>query len=164
MKISKFQDVEIKINEVTLLSVEEYKKNMDLIPHIDDGWWLRSPGFFQDYAAYVDCDGVVNDYGDYVDYEIYVVRPALKIGNPESLNLGDKFECSGYMWTMLRGNLALCDSIIGRALFDYDDSNNYETSSVERYVECWAKEVGIMVERKTNREERVKLIKATGKE
>ncbi len=32
-------------------------------------WWLRSPGYFTDYAANVDSFGYVYDYGDYVYYD-----------------------------------------------------------------------------------------------
>ena len=37
-------------------------------------WWLRSPGYFQFFAAYVKYDGSL--YHDYVDYDRGVVRPA----------------------------------------------------------------------------------------
>lgn len=42
-------------------------------------WWLRSPGYSQYYAAYVNTDGVVYSYGLYVDYVRGAVRPALWI-------------------------------------------------------------------------------------
>lgn len=42
-------------------------------------WWLRSPGYYQNYAAYVINDGSVNYNGYYVNYDIYAVRPALWI-------------------------------------------------------------------------------------
>ncbi len=41
-------------------------------------WWLRSPGYYQDNAAYVDDSGDVNDLGYDVDY-VRAVRPALWI-------------------------------------------------------------------------------------
>ena len=42
-------------------------------------WWLRSPGFYQNYAAYVFNDGDVNEYGNCVNYDRIAVRPALWI-------------------------------------------------------------------------------------
>ncbi len=42
-------------------------------------WWLRSPGDYQDYAAYVSGDGFVNASGGFVDDEDGGVRAALKI-------------------------------------------------------------------------------------
>ena len=43
------------------------------------GWWLRSPGYGQLYAALVDCDGSVDWFGNYVDHDYNSVRPALWI-------------------------------------------------------------------------------------
>jgi hypothetical protein len=47
-------------------------------------WWLRSPGLYQNCAAYVWHDGYVIDYGTYVCNTRGGVRPALY------LNLGDE--------------------------------------------------------------------------
>ena len=161
MKIRRkvIQETEIEILDVILLSIEEYMENKDLIPLIDDWWWLRSPGDYQNFAAYINNDGDVNDCGSNVNRGGNAVRPALKIGNPESLNPGEKFQCAGYLWTMLRGNLALCDSSIGETAFSNKDSNDYETSAVKRYVEKWAMQEEIL-KKKMNRAERIKMLKA----
>ena len=42
-------------------------------------WWLRSPGFIQHRAAWVNNDGYVLEYGDDVDIGSTAVRPALWI-------------------------------------------------------------------------------------
>ena len=42
-------------------------------------WWLRSPGFHQNDAAYVNDDGYVINYGDYVNHCNDVVRPCIWI-------------------------------------------------------------------------------------
>ena len=42
-------------------------------------WWLRSPGYFQYYAAYVNYGGSVNFYGYNVNNDNDAVRPALWI-------------------------------------------------------------------------------------
>ncbi len=42
-------------------------------------WWLRSPGDDRSYAASVDHDGGVGDFGDYVGDSYFSVRPALWI-------------------------------------------------------------------------------------
>lgn len=44
-----------------------------------DWWWLRSPGFSQNTAAYVDDVGEVVEFGEYVYIGSYAVRPALWI-------------------------------------------------------------------------------------
>ena len=43
------------------------------------GWWLRSPGYSQDDAATVNCDGSVDYFGDTVNLSTNCVRPALWI-------------------------------------------------------------------------------------
>jgi len=40
-------------------------------------WWLRSPGYSQNHAAYVSCDGDVDLYGTHVRRETGGARPAL---------------------------------------------------------------------------------------
>ena len=42
-------------------------------------WWLRSPGYYQNYAAYVELDGSVSKYGFAVDFPDCAVRPAMWI-------------------------------------------------------------------------------------
>ena len=42
-------------------------------------WWLRSPGYYFNFAAFVNDDGSVNNYGLGVSYDFDVVRPALWI-------------------------------------------------------------------------------------
>lgn len=42
-------------------------------------WWLRSPGYKQNYAAYVFTAGDVYEYGDFVAYDFLAIRPALWI-------------------------------------------------------------------------------------
>lgn len=142
------QEIEIDVTGVTLLSSEEYDKSKDLIPLVDEYWWLRSPGFYPDRAADVIYDGSRGDLS-VRDGEV-CIRPALRIiGNLESLNLksGDKIELVGYKWTILRGGLALCDELIGFMPFNKDpnDGNDYETSDVKEALEAWAKDKGIEV-------------------
>ena len=42
-------------------------------------WWLRSPGFYSSFAAYVDYDGSVHNLGFDVYHSRNVVRPALRV-------------------------------------------------------------------------------------
>ena len=48
-------------------------------------WWLRSPGDFTDYAAYVNCYGYVHDYGNYVYYISDGVCAALNLNLSSNL-------------------------------------------------------------------------------
>lgn len=142
--------MEIKFSEITLLSIEEYESNKDLIPAFDYWWWLRSPGSFQNGAADVTVRGALDSSN--VSYTCGVVRPALRIWNLESSNLesGDKLIIAGKTWTVLRGGLVLCDESIGYSAFCEDvsasDANVYEKSDVKKFVEGWAKENGIETE------------------
>ncbi len=42
-------------------------------------WWMRTPGYFSDHAAYTTDTGSINNSGLRVDYDTIVVRPALWI-------------------------------------------------------------------------------------
>ena len=55
-------------DKLFLLSLDEVQKyfKSDADRAADSWWWLRSPGFYQNYAANVYFDGSVDDYGDYV--------------------------------------------------------------------------------------------------
>lgn len=44
-----------------------------------DSWWLRSPGRYAYYAAYVNFAGNVDDTGDYVDDTTHAIRPAFHL-------------------------------------------------------------------------------------
>ena len=75
-------------DRVFLLSVQEYhevltKKKLRVFrqPGHDDPeqWWLRSPGFYRDYAAFVSIGGSLCSRGNSVDSGSYAVRPALWI-------------------------------------------------------------------------------------
>ena len=79
-------------DRVFLLSVQEFRmllKEETLrvfsSPKVKEGvvWWLRSPGFKPDYAAYVYYDGSLCSSGDNVVDDVSAVRPALWI-HPES--------------------------------------------------------------------------------
>lgn len=134
----------LNIKEVTLLSVEEFQKCEKNIPLLREWWWLRSPGFGSDYAASVGYDGYVYRSGYSVDYGNHVVRPALRIGNLDSLNLNikDEFEFAGRKWTVISKTLAICNDHIGYHCFREDyralDANKFESSDVKRFLDNWA--------------------------
>lgn len=149
------QDIDIDIAEITLLSTEQYEANKDIIPHIDNWWWLRSPGYDNRSAAYVNYGGSVRYIGSDVSYDIGAVRPvvvmALRLTESSitNLNVGDKIEMVGHRWTMLRGGMALCDDIVGQIAFREDwraiDVNVYDASDVKKWLQEWADENGIEV-------------------
>ena len=142
--IEDYDIISIDIEEITLLSIEEYKKLKREISRIDDFWWLRSPGYtdFDLAACVIGADGIVSENGYYVSNKLGV-RPALKISYLKSSNLriGDKIEVAGCMWTIISSKLALCDDFIGKQPFredcKADDANDYEASDVKKYLKDW---------------------------
>lgn len=141
----------LKVTGITLLSVEEYEKAMEYIPMVYGWWWLRSPGLYNNRAAGVITDGSVYMYGFSVDMATHIVRPALLISNLDSLNLkpGDRIIDFYYFdWTVIPGNMVLCDTGIGQHCFREDwmvsGANDYEKSDVKKWLEDWAKERWIL--------------------
>ena len=151
MKVNKqvitTKEIDVKFTGITLISEDEYNANKDIIPLIDQWWWLRFPGRYQYYAARAYPDGSLGRI--YVNYANAVVRPALLIWNPESANLnrGDKFELVGYTWTVLSKDIALCDKAVGQTSFRNDykaqDANDFEKSDIKQWLYNWAEENGI---------------------
>ena len=155
MKIQKhitvLEEQDIKIKELTLLSKKEYLDAKESVPPTKGWWWwLRSPGRDQHYAAYV-----IN-FGSLYYYNVIdvsgCVRPALRISNLESSNLqiGDKFDLVGCVWTVISEGIALCDNSGGKTCFREDweagDANNYDASDIKKWLANWAEEHGIEVE------------------
>ena len=54
------EEQDIQIEEVTILSKEEYEAAKPNIQRINGRWWLRSPGNYQLDAAIVNYDGSLN--------------------------------------------------------------------------------------------------------
>lgn len=140
--ITTTRERELGIDGITLLSVEEYEACKDIIPRTACTWWLRSPGFISETAAYVYGDGYANSYGAYVNYN-YAVRPALEIYDLDSsgLQIGDKFNLFGYNWTVISDVYALCDELLGDLCFRKDSkaegANLYELSDIRKYINEW---------------------------
>lgn len=146
------EPVDITIDKITLLSAEEYEQCKEHIPVLGEWWWLRSPGCYGDYAAYVGDNGGIYDIGSDVSDSYGSVRPVVVLRlNPESVNLqiGDKLHFAGYSWTMIAPDMALCDEAVGRTCFRKDwrapNANDYEKSDVKVWLEKWAQDNGIEV-------------------
>lgn len=137
--------MECKIEEITLLSIEEYYRYRSLIPYLNKYWWLRSPGYDSLHAAYVCSSGAVDDYGFYVYCTDIGVRPALRISVSDSSEFlrGCSIELFDKTWTVLdiTGDqiYVLADNIIGGHIFD-TKSNVWETSELKAWLQEWVKE------------------------
>ena len=134
---------DLDIIGATLLSIEEAKQLPIKLRRYHNWWWLRSPGYFSNYAVLVNSDNSIYGYGGSVDYRDSVVRPALEISILESSNLkiGDQFEFGEKLFQIVSSNLAFCLSDIGKHCFREDwqaqDANIYEKSDVNRYIDEW---------------------------
>ena len=149
------QEIDIDIQEVTLLSKKEYKKTKAHIKPIGNLWWLHSPRN-DDYKASVVVEdaasynpylvnfknGDVDDLWRTIDNESVSVRPALRLNQKSNnLQIGDMLSFGGYYWTLISKSLALCDTEFCRMGFredwDAQDAHIYEASDVKRYLDNW---------------------------
>lgn len=143
--ILKEEQINVKIKEVTLLSLEEYEKYKDLIPEIDYWYWLRSPRNSTNGIAYVAPNGSTGY--DYCCHTSGTVRPALRIEvdnpNSEELVVWEKIMIKNDMYSILdvKGSevLLLSDGILGYRRFD-PKSNIWEKSELKEWLDNWAEE------------------------
>jgi hypothetical protein len=144
MKVNKIIPLQqkIEINDITLLSKEEYMKYKDNISNIDGIWWLQSPGDSRHCAARVCFNG--SHYFSIVSNDDVYVRPVLRVDN---LKIGIKFTLAEHTWTVISPDLALCDEPIMKSYFRKDwqeeDANVYEVSDIKKNLEKWAEEHNI---------------------
>ena len=124
--------------EITLLTKEEYKRYKNRIPLVNCWWWLRSPGFYQSYAAGVYDDGGVSANGLYADFDGYAVRPVLK-SEDINLTVGERFISLGNRWVVIDGHVAISEDVITHRRYD-KKSNDWETSELKLWLEEWALE------------------------
>lgn len=138
------------IEDVTLLSTEEYKEHRSMIPGISTFCWLRSPGAYTHLAAFVNGRDIVNGVGHMVNWSGLAVRPALKLGTTRGCYVGKTFELCGYEWTLIDDDLAICNECVGETYFRADadarDADDYEKSDIKKWLDNWAEEKGIKKE------------------
>lgn len=124
------------IESVTLLSIEEYRKNKDIIPVSRSWWWIRSPGTYKKNAAYVFIDGEAYQEGYKVYSNSASVRPVfyLRPEIMEGLRPMDKVVIGNFPATVLSNGACLLDSDVCNHRFDEDD-NNWEQSEIKQFIE-----------------------------
>ena len=131
--------IKLEVEEITLLSIEEYEKHKKEIPAIHAWWWLRSPGCCVAGAASVSYGGSVCRLGGRVSIN-GSIRPALRIKQLEphrQFTIGTKFVKAARLWTIISDDLAICDGTIKDMPFSAVGDNNYENSDVKRFIEEW---------------------------
>lgn len=134
-----------EIKEVTLLSVEEALNFLSVEEREYKGqWWQRSPGAHHDLAASVYDNGVVNSFGNNVDYNHNYLRPVLNINTQNSdFAVGDIFVFGKKIFQIISDNLAFCADDIGKFCFkrnfETEDANDYEKSDAKKIIDQWYK-------------------------
>ena len=139
---------EIDILGITLLSIEEYMRCAANISVVNEVWWLRTPGYLNDYHALAIAEKIYK-YGFNVG-NLLGVRPVLEVDAPGFV-VGDKFEWRDYTWTMISTTFALCDVCIDEQAFrkDWllvDNANVYAYSDIKKYLQDWLGENVILQE------------------
>ena len=123
-------------DKMFLLSIEEYEKYKEIIPKCKTCWWLRTPGYYSNYASCVLYNGNVNYNGNNVNYYYNGVRPALK--SEIFKEVGKKYSVGTFSFTCIDENLGIATVPISFNMFD-DESNNYEKSYIRKWLIDWNK-------------------------
>lgn len=136
MKVKAIPYFKIKdISEITLLSIEEWKeaRKISSVPKYTSWWWVRSPGYYSNYAAHVIDDGGIYDRSTNINNSYGCIRPAFKIPNLKS-KIGSKIFVENTLCTVIGEYYALSDTVVCRHRFD-KGSNNYEISEIKQFIE-----------------------------
>lgn len=129
-----------RIKGITLLDKDQYKAARPFIPQSNESWWLRPQGEEDDQ------DGECVDKCGLPHSEITSIplgiRPALQFANEDiSLSPGDKIIFGGDYWTVIPGNMALCDVMVCKAPFrnewKADNVLDYEASDAKRCLDLY---------------------------
>ena len=121
------------IKEITLLTIEQAERLPRELLACGEWWWLRSPGYIQDYAAYVYIDGSVYYRGDYVRNVVGCVRPAFVIPGLDS-KIYDQVHVGGCVCTVVDKDLVLADDVVCYHRFDAK-SNDWNKSELKAFIE-----------------------------
>lgn len=131
------------VGGVTLLSGRKAGMFPSYVRAYSTWWWLRSPGYSSNFAAFVFSDGDVFGNGEDVSFSNGAVRPALLLNIQSSnLNNGDTIKVFDHNW-YFQDNLALLmDEPLTKMPFNADVSkgNDYETSDIKEWLDNWLKE------------------------
>ena len=123
-------------DKIYLLSIEEYEKYKNVIPRINSWWWLRSPGYGSFSIAIVNSVGSVDDFGYFVDRDIYGVRPALCLESDDLPIIGTRKNYFDFPWVLIDKDLWIAEVPVGFWRFD-EKSNDYEKSEIRKKLIEW---------------------------
>lgn len=136
----------IIVREITLLSMQEYKRFSRLISDMDESslWWLKTANERAkegNRVMTVDNLGNLSYFGEICSTPLSI-RPTLKVetfANP-NFRVSNTVELFGHIWTVLEVQnkeiLLLCDEYIGNEIFD-EESNDYSQSFIKDWLNGW---------------------------
>lgn len=133
-------NTELDVQEIKLLSYDEWRECEDIIPIFDTPWWL-STSLSTNSAGGVTTNGYFSI--NYAYHCAFGVRPVLRILNLKDCNLnkGEMVELFRYKWTVISDTFVLCDTIVGEYPFRSDywapDACDYNAADVKKFVEKW---------------------------
>ena len=125
-------------DRIFLLSLEEYEKYKDNIPHCNCWWWLRSQGYCKNTCARV--IGNHGHAGNYatVDRSCGGVLPALHV-DTDITSIGERIVVASFPWIIIDKGLAIAETPIAFRRFDAK-STDYEKSEIRQFLLDWLKE------------------------
>lgn len=130
----------MNIQEITLLTSNEYERLRPYINDLECTWWLKDEGEDGDQYCVSFLDADVTDVPSR-DSERYV-RPALRLTDIQNNKPGDKIAVFAYTWTVLEiidgVTLAICDQIVTRRVFD-KTKQSWDASELKQWLEAWLK-------------------------
>lgn len=134
--------IDFEKDPVFLLSVEEYEKYKDKIPHINCDWWLRERhGEKRDIVACVDDTNKLSSCG--ADFEfIRYVRPALRL-DPDGWGIEHLPNCivyCGIKWIKIDTGLYIAELPIASKQFDSRPFLSYAFSDIREFLLDWYEE------------------------
>lgn len=130
----------ITVEELTLLTAEEFRTGQKYIKPVDGKWWwLKTPGNTQYDVMCVDLNGDVYANGMSINNPLNYVRPAMYFRTEGLLNPGETFVFGGYDWTVIAPGLALSDTLFCRMSYRRDTrtayTNKYSTSDIRAFLD-----------------------------
>lgn len=122
---------DISLIELTLLSAEEYGEYKRRIGVVKEKWWLKNGQAVCSSAegGTCLCDIPANTRGVHI-------RPVIKF-HSYTINVDDKFEMLGHVWTVISDDIAICNDVFCEMPFDegaHGCAYKYNGSDVEIYL------------------------------
>jgi hypothetical protein len=125
------------VENIRLLTEDEYHKKSNVITKIEKDWWLRGrnmQGSDEWGTAVVDGDSVQINVA--ISDSDVGLRPVIVLR--KRYDMGDKIRFIGVTWTVISNEyetVALCDDVLLCTYFD-EESRDYNTSHIKDVIDA----------------------------